>query len=168
MFNKIIVLGMDNTGKTTLCRDLAQKLGYEHVNSLGPKVSREEMAKFIDDHLADEKPMVFERFCFFEEMVYGETLRGESKFHWDDPYHYKIQEARPLIIYCRPSRKKIFQFGEREQMPGVIEKSEKLLAAFDDLYFSLMGQGLFAIIYSFEYTTVDQLVYTINRWNGKE
>ena len=53
-------------------------------------------------------------------------------------------------------------------MPGVIEKSEKLLAAFDDLYFSLMGQGLFAITYSFEYTTVDQLVYTINRWNGKE
>ena len=168
MFNKIIVLGMDNTGKTTLCKELAERLGYEHVNSLGPKVSKEEMAQFIDDHLADEKPMIFERFCFFEEMVYGEILRGESKFHWDGPYHYKIQDANPLIIYCRPSRKKIFQFGDREQMPGVIEESEKLLGAFDDLYFSLMGHGLFVITYSFEYVTVDQLVFMINHWNGKE
>ena len=168
MVNKIIVLGMDNTGKTTLCRELSKALGYKHVNSLGPKVSYMEMTGFINDTLESKEPMVLERFCFFEEMVYGKILRGESKFHWDDIYHQKLKAADPLIIYCRPSLEKVLDFGDREQMEGVIEKSGKLLLAFDDLYFSLAKRGFNNVItYNFETTTVQQLVDTI-RERSKE
>lgn len=167
MFKKIIVLGMDNTGKTTLCKELSKRLEYEHVTSLGPKASKEEMEEFIDSHLTDDKPMVFERFCFFEEMVYGNILRGQSKFHWDGPYHYRIQEAKPLIIYCRPSRRRILKFGDREQMEGVIKNGEKLLATFDDLYFKLPAMGFFTTTYDFEsYYTINHLVEWLEMWKG--
>ena len=166
MFDKIIVLGMDNTGKTTLCKELARILGYRHVNSLGPKASYSEMSQFIRKNLESEEPMILERFCFFEEMVYGNVLRGKSKFDWADDHYQKIKEAMPLIVYCRPSKAKILQFGEREQMEGVIEQGEKLLSAFDDLYFSLEGKKLFAIPYSFETSTAEQLAHKINAWKG--
>lgn len=166
IFNKIIVLGMDNTGKTTLCNQLSEALGYEHVNSLGPKVSPWEMMNFIDHTMKSENSMVLERFCFFEEMVYGKILRGHSNFGWDSTYLETIRDAFPLIVYCRPSREKIFSFGNREQMEGVIEQKEKLLAAFDDLYFKLCCNGFFVTIYDFESITADELVRKIKTWKG--
>lgn len=168
MLNKVIVLGMDNTGKTTLCQELSELLGYEHVNSLGPKVSYEEMANFLKEKFTSEEPMVFERLCFFEEMVYGPILRGESKFHWDDPYSYILRDSAPIIVYCRPPMKRIFNFGDREQMEGVIEQKEKLLLAFDDLYFSLSGNGFLAITYDFETCNAKQLAnFIITQWRGR-
>lgn len=166
IFNKIIVLGMDNTGKTTLCNQLSKALGYQHVNSLGPKASPWEMMNFIEYTMKSKDPMVLERFCFFEEMVYGNVLRGHSNFDWSSTYLETIQEAFPLIIYCRPSRQKIFSFGSREQMDGVIEQSEKLLNAFDDLYFKLTGMKFFVTIYDFESLTADELVTKIKTWKG--
>ena len=166
IFDKIIVLGMDNTGKTTLCNQLAEALGYQHVNSLGPKVSPWEMMNFIEHTMKSNQPMILERFCFFEEMVYGQVLRGHSNFDWNSVYLNLIREAQPLIIYCRPSRERIFNFGDREQMEGVIEQKEKLLAAFDDLYFKLPSKQLFAIVYDFEASTVEKLIHKIKAWKG--
>lgn len=167
MFNKIIVLGMDNTGKTTLCRDLSKLLGYKHMTSLGPKATYMEMTEFIEDNLIEsEESIVFERFCLFEEMVYGEILRGASKFDWGGLYFNKLMQANPLIIYCRPSRDRIFSFGLRDQMEGVIEKRERLLATFDDLYFKLQGERVFTTVYDFEASTAEELANRILLWKG--
>ena len=166
IFNKIIVLGMDNTGKTTLCKHLSKALDYKHITSLGPKASLWEMMNFIDRNMKSEDPMVLERLCIFEEMVYGKVLRGFSQFDWDSSYLNTVQRALPLIIYCRPSREKIFNFGNREQMEGVIEQKEKLLAAFDDLYFKLPGKKFFVTTYDFESVTAEELVRKIKTWKG--
>lgn len=167
MFNKIIVLGMDNTGKTTLCRDLSKLLGYKHMTSLGPRATYMEMTGFIEDNLIGSKEsMIFERFCLFEEIVYGEILRGASKFNWGGLYFDKLMQANPLIIYCRPSRDRIFSFGSRDQMEGVIEKKERLLAAFDDLYFKLQGERVFTVTYDFEVNTAEKLADRILLWKG--
>ena len=40
---KVIVVGMDNTGKTTLVNQLSEYYGCESIKSLGPGYSREEM-----------------------------------------------------------------------------------------------------------------------------
>ena len=165
MVNKIIVLGMDNTGKTTLSKELAQHLGYTHVNSLGPKASISEMCDYMDFVLDSDEPMILERFCFFEEMVYGKVLRNRSKFSWENSlYSLKLKVAKPLIIYCRPSKETIFQFGDREQMEGVIEQKEKLLAEFDDLYFSLLRPKFITILYNFECDTVERLSDFLERY----
>lgn len=165
MVNKIIILGMDNTGKTTLSKELAQHLGYTHVNSLGPKASISEMCDYMDFVLDSDEPMVIERFCFFEEMVYGKVLRNRSKFSWENSlYALKLRVANPLIIYCRPPKETIFQFGDREQMEGVIEQGEKLLAEFDDLYFSLLRPEFVTILYNFKSDTVKDLLGFFERY----
>ena len=41
------------------------------------------------------------------------------------------------IIRCRPPKEKVLDFGERDQMSGVIDNSEKLLAAYDLLFSTL-------------------------------
>ena len=51
-------------------------------------------------------------------------------------------------------------------MEGVIEQKEKLLAAFDDLYFKLPSKQLFAIVYDFEASTVEKLIHKIKAWKG--
>lgn len=133
---KIIVVGMDNTGKTTLCNSLASKTGYKLVTPMGPGFPRESMLDNILLYMNKGESIIFERFSIFEEMVYGKILRGKSKFTYDDIE--LIRKYHPVIIYCRPSNETIFNFGTREQMPGVIEQKEKLVKAWDDLIFNTL------------------------------
>lgn len=135
---KIIVCGMDNTGKTTLCKELAYKLDAIHIPSRGPNRSRDEMLHEIIYNMEKTENVVFERFPIFEELIYGKILRGKSKFTFNEID--QIKKYKPVIIYCRPESHVIFDFGQREQMTGVIEKKEELLKAWDQLiYDSLTG-----------------------------
>lgn len=133
---KIIVVGMDNTGKTTLCKSLANKLGFTHVDPMGPGKSREEMLDNIMYYLNKSNGVIFERFSIFEELVYGKTLRGVSKFNYQDIE--MIKRYNLVIIYCRPSNEVICNFGDREQMEGVIEKKEALIKAWDNLIYDTL------------------------------
>lgn len=128
---KIIVCGMDNTGKTTLCNTLAVKTGFKLISPMGPGHSKESMLDNILYNMETGQSVIFERFSIFEEMVYGKVLRGKSKFDYSDIE--KIRKYNPIIIYCRPSNDVIFNFGKREQMPGVIEQKEKLVREWDNL-----------------------------------
>lgn len=152
----IIVTGMDNTGKTTLVNRMSQALGViPVVKSPGPNLSRDEKHLWILDQMTREKAfpdsVIFDRFLPFEEMVYGEVLRGETIYSLKDPYLKSLKALNPTIIYTRPSSKTIFNFGDREQMPGVIEQKNRLLAAWDDLMWKLITQGWQVIVY--DYTT---------------
>lgn len=152
----IIVTGMDNTGKTTLVNHMSQALGViPVVKSPGPNLSRDEKHLWILDQMTREKAfpdsVIFDRFLPFEEMVYGEVLRGETIYSLKDPYLKSLKALNPNIIYTRPSSKTIFNFGDREQMPGVIEQKNRLLAAWDDLMWKLITQGWQVMVY--DYTT---------------
>ena len=132
---KIIILGMDNSGKTTLANYLKDLLNYPLINSLGPKYTKEEMENFMLKHLKNNKDVIFERFPLFEEIIYGNVLRNESKFNLNDKIYKLLKKDKNLcIIYCRPSRDNILNFGTREQMEGVIEKSNNLINAWDNLF----------------------------------
>lgn len=152
----IIVTGMDNTGKTTLVNRMSQALGViPIVKSPGPNLSRDEKHLWILDQMTREKAfpdsVIFDRFLPFEEMVYGEVLRGETIYSLKDPYLKSLKALNPNIIYTRPPSKTIFNFGDREQMPGVIEQKNRLLAAWDDLMWKLITQGWQVMVY--DYTT---------------
>ena len=135
---KIIVCGMDNTGKTTLCNSLSTRTGFKIAPTTGPGFSRESMMENILLNMDKPESVIFERFSIFEEMIYGKILRGKSKFDYSDVE--AMRKYKPIIIYCRPSDEVIFNFGKREQMAGVIERKEELLKAWDDLiYHTLTG-----------------------------
>ena len=44
---KLIVVGMDNSGKTTLCETLAYKLKALHIKPMGPGHTKEEIDNLV-------------------------------------------------------------------------------------------------------------------------
>lgn len=152
----LIFTGMDNSGKTTLVNKVSKEFGLPVIKSLGPNHSRDEKHIWFLDQMTREKAFsnstIFDRFLPFEEMVYGKVLRGDSIYSLDDPYMKSLKDLNPVIIYTRPPSEVIFNFGNREQMEGVIETKEKLLAAWDDLMWKLKARGWNVKVYDY---TVD-------------
>jgi hypothetical protein len=139
--NKIIVIGMDNTGKTTLCEYLSYKIPLcDWVKSPGP-VSREDQLEYVLTSLKSKRNVVMERFPIFDEYVYGVVLRGKTNFTRHDSSWEFVRTFDPLIIYCRPSDAIITDFGKREQYEGVKENSWELLKMWDRTVKDLGGYG---------------------------
>ena len=159
----LVTTGMDNTGKTTLTDSLERLIpGISRVRSLGP-VSGEEQVKFMVEVIGrgtDEGLILCERFPALDEEVYGPILRSGSNFPMDTHNGdvWKILKEQLIIIYTRTSHQNIFNFGDREQYPGVKEKSLQLLTAWDSLYFRLFHKGFNIIPYDYEYNTPEQLL----------
>ena len=145
----VIVLGMDNTGKTTLCKYLNEVQDFELVHSCGPNKTKKEMEEFIRENLNKDN-VVFERFCFFEEMVYGKILRGNSKFSFSDTIFQDILESGVKIIYCRPSKETIKNWQNREQMEGVISHADELIERFDKVIRKASKAGIQVIKYNYK------------------
>lgn len=160
----IIVCGMDNSGKSTLVANLRSYINgderlYGNKIASGGIKDYKEQSSWIKDQiimgimeLKTHHVRIYDRFTLIEENVYGPVLRNTSHFSsnhllWDA---FKIWD--PLIIYCRPSTKLIQDFGDREQMDGVIEKSNALIKAYDELIFRLMGNSeLDIVVYDWTY-----------------
>lgn len=142
---KIIVVGMDNTGKTTLVNQLSEYFECESIKSLGPGYSRQEMIEEVKRKLELPGIKILERFSILEECVYGKVLRNNQKFTLDDMDW--IRDYDFVIIYCRPDDDVIYNFGDREQMVGVIEEKDKLVKEFDDLMIEVARRGFVVIPY---------------------
>lgn len=158
---KVIVIGMDNTGKSTLCENLAKELKLEHLHSLGYKPSKETLLNFMAYNLTNEKDVIFERFSFFDEIIYGPVLRYYTKFNIGDDFYYNLLEKEPYIIYCRPEDNVIFNWGNREQMDGVIEHEQELLNRWDALVDILKEDGFKVIDYDYTKDSTSKLIKEI-------
>lgn len=162
MERKIVIIGMDNTGKTTLVNDMKNILNIESIKSPGPDFTKEEMYDEILTDLSKEELVILERFAIVEEIIYGNILRNAPKFDFEDLL--KINEKfHPIFIYCRPKKEDVFNFGERDQMEGVIEKSKKLLEGFDNLYNKMLQEDFDIIRYNFRVNTPDEMVLNYER-----
>ena len=142
---KIIVVGMDNTGKTTLVNQLSEYFKCESIKSLAPGYTRQEMIEEIKRKLELPGIKILERFSILEECVYGKVLRNNQKFTIDDMDW--IRDYDFVIVYCRPDDNVIYNFGDREQMVGVIEEKDKLVKEFDNLMIELSRRGFIVIPY---------------------
>jgi len=132
----IIVEGFDNSGKTTLCNFLEEKLSHF------TKVTR-----YKNDNLTDHKhrlteilasthlhPVVLcDRISIIGEEVYGKVLRGKSCWNltleeiWTS-FMNSIPSSIPVVfIYCLPSNPEL---GNKPEMEGVIEHQEALRKAY--------------------------------------
>ena len=153
---KIIVLGMDNTGKTTLCNQLANELSMIHLVSDGPGITEEQMRYNLNTLLSIDE-FLQERCCFFEEMVYGNVLRGHSRFSFrEKDIVNKLQDV--TLIYCRPRKPLIKNWREREQMGGVIDKADKLISQWDKVIKKARLHGLRVITYDYTKETVFDVI----------
>lgn len=155
----IIVMGFDNTGKSTLAHTLSKDLELKMVRSIGPNVTPDQQKDWVVAQLTNQpEKCIFDRFPIFEELVYGKILRGKCNFTQGDPYYKLLKKLDPVIIYCRPSNAKILNFGEREQMDGVISEANKLIARYDELAYHLITTGWKLLPYSYEHSNIDSMI----------
>lgn len=159
MNTKIIVVGMDNTGKTTLVNQLKEFYKCESIKSPGPNYTRQEMIDEIKKDLDLPNKVILERFSILEELVYGNVLRNHSKFTIDDMDW--VRDYDFIIVYCRPGDEVIYNFGDREQMAGVIEEKEKLVEAWDNLMIDLARIGFVIIPYDWTKMNLDSITKII-------
>jgi len=136
----IIVEGFDNCGKTTLIKQLMEKFPEDlrMIKPPGPFSSREVLLDWLNPSLESlknpdpqDKITIFDRYPLISEPIYGPGVRGFSMITEEEILKglgTLMGSTQPvLLILCCPPSTTVFNFGEREQMEGVIEKSHKLL-----------------------------------------
>lgn len=142
----IIVEGMDNSGKSTLCNQLSYSFKLPVIHSPGPV---DNPFPWVIEQLSRENPIIYDRFPLISEKVYGPILRNKDLFGGTEGAQliYQLWKKYPLIIYCRPPTDEILSFKDgRAQMEGVIEKARLLLIAYDKFMISLIKEGRWNIV----------------------
>jgi adenylate kinase family enzyme len=134
----IIVEGMDNAGKSTLCQELHVLTGLEVIHSDKPK---DEEALWDNMRKIMMRPdAILDRVNIISEPIYGRIIRGHSLIQNHGGELLRLfAESAPLVVYCRPHENYIFDFAGREQMEGVLTNAKMLLRCYDK-YFSVLRQ----------------------------
>lgn len=148
----IIVEGPDGGGKTYLLKELVKQLQrwaldlkiaepVKIIHSPGPL--EHGLFKWATNALdLAKEPIIFDRFPFFSEPVYGPILRHGillSDNQLDD-LEVRLAEWDPLVIYCRPSLATLKESSlVMEQMSGVLENLQAITKRYDEKFSSWMG-----------------------------
>lgn len=172
----IIVEGCDNTGKTTLVTKLAQDLRLISVNNRKRPQSRQESEDYLHAllPLVKSHPTIFDRWQPISEPIYGPICRNTRILPFDamEAQHRILSDVvhrpGPLVIYCRPKDSTILNFGDREQMTGVIEHAHTLIQEYDAMMPWLHDKWFRVLHYDFEdsLTTYESLVAKIRAHFG--
>jgi len=152
----VIICGMDNTGKTTLIEQLKEKFpeDLEVIKPPGPWPSKEVMMNWLEPSLqsirdakSQDKVFLFDRYPLISEPIYGPEIRGVSLLTPEEESEgLEVLMNAPqqvILIFCRPPREAILNFGEREQMEGVIERSNSLIDRYEESLKSLCNRIYF-------------------------
>ena len=133
----IVVYGCDNSGKTTLARNLVTHLmekangkpiDFAYIHSLGPV----ETGKQLDFMYRETRKVdgnivrVFDRFPLIEERVCGMAIRGRDVFYNDHTTRARMLGRIDLFIHCDPGIETVLNWGNREQMDGVKENAKEM------------------------------------------
>ena len=173
-YARVIVEGMDGSGKTTLVRQLDAYFGEQVIVVPGYNRTpdpKSPMPQWWMEQLAVNRPGQFamhDRF-FYPELVYGPVLRGSVNAEkWVLDYVLKFLRAHAMIIYCRPPTEVITRGIEVEdQMEGVKPHLHDLLIKYDHVMVGeaahLAPTGRFI---SYDWTQDDAMMRLIRRMTG--
>ena len=94
----IVIEGMDNSGKSTLARSIAEYFDLLIQESEGPPLSEDEINERVDRYEGMSEDYIFVRHPVISNAIYGQ-VRPEG-----DPItpgrRIIFYEQKPLIIYC--------------------------------------------------------------------
>lgn len=97
---RIILEGIDNSGKTTLAEAIASTLGWGIQSSEGPSKYSGEIEERIKRYLLMDN-IVFDRFPAISNPLYDQAFdRKPDRF--DGTLIDRLYGERPVIIYCDP------------------------------------------------------------------
>ena len=156
----IVVFGCDNSGKTTLCENLAkhytenkmQKINMVH--SLGPNKTLEQQIEFMKLGLYNTESdiNIFDRFPVIEETVCGSVIRKHNNFlsSINGLLGYSYLRFVDLFIFCYPGLDSVVNWGSREQMDGVKENVIQLINGYNQLALDLVENDFRVFEYNFK------------------
>lgn len=151
----IVIIGMDNTGKSTLCENISKLLGevgnVRCIHSLGNVPIKKQM-EFMENELSPGEGVdfkIFDRFPIIEEKVYGKLLRNKDRYSEMPEYEKQQLDKIDLFIYCDPGIKNIKKWNGREQMSGVIDNCELLYDEYNKVFNYLKNKGYNIIKYDY-------------------
>lgn len=162
----ILVEGMDNSGKSTLCKKICEEFSLQMLERTPPPTgpyweARKYGLKQLNHGLG---PKVSDRCYAISEWVYGPVVRGGiASAHGHSSIVERLLYSQHLLIYCRPPTEKIMDFGDRPQMEGVKELSSALLERYDWFFKNLSSANLPFLLYDWtkgeeEWRTVRRIV----------
>lgn len=133
---RIILEGMDSSGKTTLIKTITDNFHFlvPVVNELGPEQDFNAWLslQIWDSGLDAPHVPIHDRF-FYSEIVYGQVLRHSVNID----RHIRVTVAEHLrqnafLIYCRPSTHMMWKtLNNNVQMKGVQDNFAALLGDYD-------------------------------------
>lgn len=129
----IVIEGPDNAGKTTLAMALAKKLKGLYLKTEKVPAQDEDLLRYRSIlSVAKEysKFIISDRIAAISEPIYGTICRGGHSLTSENAN--ALLEAVDVIIYCRPPVEAIMEtLSTRPQMPGVVENTRSIIAAYD-------------------------------------
>jgi hypothetical protein len=129
---RIIVEGMDGSGKTTLINDLMERFHYLvcTVNVKGPDQDFNTWWRAQLNSSRGPYMQIHDRF-FYSELVYGPVLRGYVNASTEVLHDVRTQlQANAMLIFCRPRYQRK---PTGPQMEGVVAHHRELKEAYDTL-----------------------------------
>jgi len=144
---KIVLMGVDNSGKTTLATNLVEVLAekgfnFNYMPPLG-KAPLEKQISHLDDILFSGENLIIDRLPIIEEEVVGRILRNQSNFdkiNKDKIFGY--YQNVDMIIFCNPSLDVVTNWGDRPQMDGIKENAKKLQDGYQKLFIKLLTESV--------------------------
>jgi len=152
----IIVEGMDNSGKSTLCEGLAERFNLRVIKrAQGPPTDKDKFLSMVVRLLTVDPEVIYDRHPIISEAVYGPILREKNALNeelaWDD-WMNALLDREPLIVYCRPPEEKILCFDDRDQMVGVPENAKRLIRRYDQVMLAIGNKA--SLFVRYDYTSL--------------
>lgn len=140
----ILVEGPDNSGKTTLIKELHKLTGWKDVHYIKPSqhLSKEDV---YHEGLMQLMPreIILDRCFFISENVYGPIVRSNNMLgKYAEPALLHVASSQMLIIYCRPPMEHILGTTKPE-MNGVRENHRAIVNSYDAIMGALSEAGAF-------------------------
>ena len=148
----IIVEGPDNSGKTTLVKQLHDDLdliSFDHPHG-PPKNSDELVSRTANMLMKIRGPRVIaDRTPLIGEVIYGSIMRDHNMWTEKESYYKMLKDIflkaiknnMVFLIYCRPPDEKVLNFDTHEvksydtleHLKGLEIHKRKILKAYDEL-----------------------------------
>lgn len=133
----IVVEGPDNSGKSTLVRYLATRLGLPVDKGKGPPRSAQEWAERFNDMPPETADVIFDRHTAVSEPIYGPLMRGESFAHAYPHLIRQFYARRRLFVFCRPTEQTLrghvadHERDTSEHLAQLVERHPMICVAYD-------------------------------------
>lgn len=141
----IVAEGPDGTGKTTLCRLLAEATGLQLHPSLGPCRDAAEMRRRSRILLSEDG--IWDRCDLISELVYGVVIRGGTVLPDAELWRCTelLMQRHPILFYCRLEEETLLQrlkvhmaqdkaWKGEEHRIQVVANYRKIVAAYDHVF----------------------------------